>query len=663
MSKRTVVLVLAAVMVLVVFGVVRGQTYALDTPTLTATEIEGKVVLIWSEVEGATRYDVRVWDCVNKWQRLGEDDWQTTLAAHTDPADGITYLYTMQALNDRGEESDWAAISKSENGAYDFVRETVNPIPSPVFEVVAQDDHIQLHFSNVEEAAGYQARVWYPGAGNRWIWLPEENLDLDSRIFSYTDVQPGVDYFFVMRSYSEDKCGFSDWSTYELHTFAGGGTGGITGGGTTDGGTTDGGGGEATSTPTATRSPGGPGPGPGPGPANTATPTATGTATGTPTVTSTPTRHSGLVRIAWAGSTVSNHQYNSLIDDVDITVRWHPPDPPPDKYELQITTLTGSTEPFTQIREVSGSSSQEEILSAPRKFTYIFHIRGKNLNPDRYGPFGGSINVRGDRTFPDTPTPTATAISLPPAPGGLSAANRADGVYLDWSLPAPFSGHRLDEGAVYEHEIERRRGSNTWQNIGGTARRTSYTDTTAQPGVTYTYRVRARNKAGWGSYATVGHTYTPPTPIPPTATPTPSRDECAAHDQGTNVPFDYLACSAEQRWCARQYNGVLPQCLPPTPTPTATPDPCAGVTCTSTNCDTNDCCECEHCGSIQLKNVDMPLHLLLHEKLEYSEVVGVLQGVKWLEAQVENARRLRTHPYYVLSERHILREHHAQHDK
>ena len=278
MSKRTVILVMAAVMVLIVFGVVRAQEqeYTLDTPELIATEIDGEVVLNWTEVEGATRYDLQVWDCVNEWRPISENELRTTQAVHTDPADEITYMYTVQALNDQGEESDWAAILKYENDEYEFVRETVNPIPSPDFDIVAQDDHIQLQYANVEKAVGYQARVWYEGAGDDWLWLSEANLDLDSRTFSYTDVQPGVTYFFVMRSYSEDKCGYSDWSAYQAHTFAG--TGGGTGGGT---GSPDGV--EATATPTATPNTGGPGPGP--GPANTATPTPTATPSATPTET------------------------------------------------------------------------------------------------------------------------------------------------------------------------------------------------------------------------------------------------------------------------------------------------------------------------------------------------------------------------------------------
>ncbi|MDE0142928.1 MAG: fibronectin type III domain-containing protein [Caldilineaceae bacterium] len=678
MSKSTIVLVLVAAAVLILFGVVRaqGQTYALDTPTLTATEIDGKIVLSWFEVEGATRYDLQVWDCVNKWQRLGEDDWQTTLAAHIDPADGITYLYTMQALNDRGEESDWAAISKSENGAYDFVRETVNPIPSPVFEVVAQADHIQLHFSNVEEAVGYQARVWYPGAGNRWLWLPEENLDLDNRTFSYSDVQPGVDYFFVMRSYSEDKCGFSDWSTYELHTFAGSGTGGITGGGTTDGGTTDGGtgnpsgpgGGEATATATATPNTGGPGPsvpdpgGPGPGTANTAThtPTATatstGTSTGTPTATATARSVPGSVSL----SVASNQNLSATSSQVQIS--WNHANPSADCYEVAKYYIAIESAGHRRIDtrgDTSGCTNSHSFTGKPGSMHHI-RVRGKSGNPAVYGSWSSQLSIR----------LAAHAGSRPNAPTGVTAANVSNGVQVSWTVDPSKTGNRIDEGDVFEHQIARKTSqAGNWSVIGTAGRSGPYTDRNVSPGGVYFYRVRSRNIHGYSPSGFSGaHTYPPPTATPtpetepetePTATATrdPASDECIS------------ACTHSVRFapCSERTQLQIDcQCA------CGQTDPCANVNCPADPC--NDPCNQQQsdcgctgcgdtcfCGYIHLDGVSTPLHLFLHEMMPYDDVYGVLFGIKWMETQEKNKRVLRTHPYYVLNERHILSEHHAQH--
>ena len=379
MSKRTVVLVLAAVAVLIVFGVVQAQeqAYTLAAPTLTATEVDGEIVLSWTEVEGATRYDLWVKDCENRWKRIGDGDWESTEATHTNPADGITYLYTVQALNDRGEESDWAAISKNGN-EYEFVRETVNPIPSPDFEVVAQDDHIQLHYSNIEEAVGYQARVWYEGAGDDWLWLPEANLDLDSRTFSYSNVQPGVGYFFVMRSYSENKCGYSDWSGYKRHTFAGGTIDGATGASGTANTPTP------TATATATRSTGDPGDPDGEttvvGAEDTPTPTATATATATPT--ETVTVGSGRS----VGGIVRTH---SPWSRTAVTLHWSRPNETPVNFQVNWAEAGQS---YSEGSEAHTTSMQYRLTGLKEEVAYKVRVRARYNGSD--GPWStGTIPV------------------------------------------------------------------------------------------------------------------------------------------------------------------------------------------------------------------------------------------------------------------------------
>ena len=421
MSKRTVILVLAALAFLIVFGVVQAQEqeYALAAPTLTATEVDGEIVLSWTEVEGATRYDLRVWDCVNKWQRLGEDDWETTEAAHTDPADGITYRYSVQALNDRGEKSDWAAMSKNGN-QYEFVRETVNPIPFPDFDVVAQDDHIQLQYSNVEKAVGYQARVWYQGAGDSWLWLPE--ADLESRTFSYFDVEPDVNYFFLMRSYSENRCGFSDWSGYKVHTFAGG-TGSAestTGGGITDGATgasrtedTPTPTATATATATATQSTDDPDRETTVvGVADTPTPTATATATATATqstddpdrettvvgVADTPTPTATATATATPTETVTGESGRSVGGIVrthspwsrnSVTLHWRKPNEAPVNYQVNWAEAGQS---YSEGSEAYTTSLQYRITGLKQEVAYKVRVRARYNGSD--GPWStGTIPV------------------------------------------------------------------------------------------------------------------------------------------------------------------------------------------------------------------------------------------------------------------------------
>ena len=455
MSKKATVLIAAAA-VLILFGVVRAQerAYALDTPALTATEVDGEIVLSWTEVEGATRYDLQVWDCVNEWRPISENVLRTTEAVHTDPADEITYLYTVQALNDRGEESDWAAISKN-GDEYDFVRETVNPIPSPDFDVVTQDDHIRLQYSNVEKAVGYQARVWYEGAGDDWLWLPEENLDLDSRTFSYFEVEPGVDYFFVMRSYSENRCGYSDWSAYQRHTFAGSGN--------PDGGTTGG----------AT------------GPANTPTPTAT------------PTRQPLPGQISW---NASSSTHNSII------LSWQAPDPPAAQYRL---VLTGSDEVLYE-----GPATQFTHTGLAANTAYRYAVRG------RHGSAGQDWGPWSYQTVWTAADPAELSAYVPGAPVTLEARNDpALGIRLRWRHNA-----RTQPGdcacPVTGHQILRRLAGagQQFQVIATTGSDANYQDSSASPGVQYSYQVRARNRHGLSDPSGSASA----THLPATATPTPT---------------------------------------------------------------------------------------------------------------------------------------------
>ena len=410
MSKRTVVLVVAALAVLIVFGVVRGQTYALDRPSLTATEVDGSVLLEWSAVEGATRYGLWQWDCEDGWQRVGGRDWETTQATHVDPVDGRTYKYTVQALNDRGEESDWA--SRREN-RYVWVRETVNPIPYPAFAIAQHSDRIELTFSAVEQAAGYRALVWYEGAGDRWLRMPD--VDLETLTVSYYDVEPGVEYYFTMYAYTENRCGYSDVAAYQSVIYdpepvlpftptppgAGGGTGGGgTGGGGTGGGDGNGGDGNGVTGAVDTATP-----------AHTATHTATATATdsdvappdSTPTGTPTPRPRPGRVRFTGAGST-----HNS------ITVYWDVPDPPASEYVLK-----GARD--RNVRQViySGSATSFTWTGLDANTKYYFSVYGNNGPGSSSGPFG-YVKLVWTKVDPDDSQPLRAGRALRPERGQRS---------------------------------------------------------------------------------------------------------------------------------------------------------------------------------------------------------------------------------------------------
>lgn len=699
MSKRTVVLVVAVLAVLIVFGVVRGQTYALDRPSLTATEVDGSILLEWSAVEGATRYGLWQWDCEDGWKMVGGREWETTQATHVDPVDERTYKYTVQALNDRGETSDWA--SRREN-RYVWVRETVNPIPSPEFAIAQHSDRIELTFSAVEKAAGYRALVWYEGAGDRWLRMPE--VDLETLTVSYYDVEPGVEYYFTMYAYTENRCGYSDVPAYQYVVYdpepalpftptppsgGAGGTGGDgTGGGTTGGDGTDDGGDDGngvtgavdTATPahtaTATATDVAP-------PGSTPTATATDSDVAPPGSTATPTPESrprpGRVSITGAGST-----HNS------ITVYWDVPDPPASEYVLR-----GGRD--NNVKEViySGSATSFTWTGLDANTQHYFAVYGKNARGES-GPFG---YVKLVWTKVD---PADLADYVPDAPTGLTAANTEDGVKLTWNNPTCTPTGRvcnnIDLGDVYEHQIDRRLGSNNrWQAIGQSGPGGRYTDKSARTGTTYTYRVRARNRHGLSEPSNSvtgsrGPTATPTaTPAPPAKPGAPTvttvftskiyqvswgdlndssitrvivlRREVRAgavftsiaerapsgfgpNDLGNYIYTDSgVTCGVEYayRIQARNAGGLSPQSSSTRVSsiiacPTATPDPCASANCNN-ECETT-CCPnaCEFCGpGPSIPALEFTAHYRLHLMLVHRD-------------RAENRRLLQGHPYYTLHE-------------
>ena len=78
---------------------------ALAAPVLTAQAAEDGVVLSWTTVHGATRYELFVWDSVNEWRQIGGDSLTGTTYTHTDLVAGTTYFYTILAVNADGETS------------------------------------------------------------------------------------------------------------------------------------------------------------------------------------------------------------------------------------------------------------------------------------------------------------------------------------------------------------------------------------------------------------------------------------------------------------------------------------------------------------------------------------------------------------------------------
>ncbi len=80
----------------------------LTAPVLRAEVAESAVELSWTEVSGAVRYELWVWDSVNSWRQLLGDNRTDTTHTHADVTAGTTYHYIILAVNASGEASDWS---------------------------------------------------------------------------------------------------------------------------------------------------------------------------------------------------------------------------------------------------------------------------------------------------------------------------------------------------------------------------------------------------------------------------------------------------------------------------------------------------------------------------------------------------------------------------
>ena len=81
---------------------------ALSVPALTAKAVEDAIELSWGAVDGATRYDLWVWrDSDVGWQRLDDGNLSSLTYTHAGVTAGVTYYYTIRAVNAAGETSGW----------------------------------------------------------------------------------------------------------------------------------------------------------------------------------------------------------------------------------------------------------------------------------------------------------------------------------------------------------------------------------------------------------------------------------------------------------------------------------------------------------------------------------------------------------------------------
>ena len=79
-----------------------------SVPALTAQPGAGEVVLSWTVVTSAQRYELWVWDSVNQGRYIGGNSLTGTSYTHTGVAAGTTYHYTIHSVNADGQYGPWS---------------------------------------------------------------------------------------------------------------------------------------------------------------------------------------------------------------------------------------------------------------------------------------------------------------------------------------------------------------------------------------------------------------------------------------------------------------------------------------------------------------------------------------------------------------------------
>ena len=165
----------------------------LTAPVVSAQAAEGAVELSWTEVAGATRYELWTWwDRETGWQRIS-DSLTGTSHTHTEVAAGTTYYYSARALDAAGEASEWSQyvsatplptptatptltpttppLSAPTPTATSISTPTLTPTPTPTsvastlsppkLTAQAAGDAVELRWTEVSGAARYELWTWW----------------------------------------------------------------------------------------------------------------------------------------------------------------------------------------------------------------------------------------------------------------------------------------------------------------------------------------------------------------------------------------------------------------------------------------------------------------------------------------------------------------------
>jgi hypothetical protein len=130
-----------------------------------------------------------------------------------------------------------------------------------------------------------------------------------------------------------------------------------------------------------------------------------------------------------------------------------------------------------------------EVTGLEEGHQYKFRVSADNI----YG--------RSDPLETDEQITAKNPITLPKAPTDLKISNaKSTSVTLDWNPPSqPSKAAAGSKALFYQVEMLKVGSENDWQSVNDVPiRANSYAVDNLKPGINYSFRVRAKNPAGWG---------------------------------------------------------------------------------------------------------------------------------------------------------------------
>ena len=162
----------------------------LDTPKLSASTAAGGIRVKWDPVPGASLYRV-YYKGSNGWTKL--TDTSSTSAYDDDVTSGTTYTYTIRAMDNSGNHLSWYY----EDGF------KITFIKAPVFDLSNAADGVRISWNAVPGAENY--RVFYYGSRG-WTRLAD---NITETSFIDTDVSSNHNYTYTVRCITADGSAYT----------------------------------------------------------------------------------------------------------------------------------------------------------------------------------------------------------------------------------------------------------------------------------------------------------------------------------------------------------------------------------------------------------------------------------------------------------------------